>query len=136
MKNFFYFFIIFIVYLSITSDNTSFVFDELEESNSYYVEIENLNTNNISCIENLNIQAIEIEINPIYKIDKVFFYKDLNFFIRNVIRRLKDKGYYIEANKYLIEPIKIKNILVFNNKNKILEELETCNLTIKTLAKN
>lgn len=136
MKNFFYFFIIFIVYLSITSDNTSFVFDEVEESNSYYVEIENLNTNNISCIENLNIQAIEIEISPIYKIDKVFFYKDLNFFIKNVIRRLKDKGYYVEANKYLIEPIKIKNILIFNNKNKILEEREKCNLTIKTLAKN
>ena len=136
MKNFFYFFIIFIVYLSITSDNTSLVFDEVEESNSYYVEIENLNTNNVSCIENLNIQAIEIEINSIYKIDKVFFYKDLSFFIRNVIRRLKEKGYYIEANKYLIEPIKIKNILVFNNKNKILEEVETCNLKIKTLDKN
>ena len=136
MKNFFYFFIIFIVYLSITSDNTSLVFDEVEESNSYYVEIENLNTNNVSCIENLNIQAIEIEINPIYKIDKVFFYKDLSFFIRNVIRRLKEKGYYIEANKYLIEPIKIKNILAFNNKNKILEEVETCNLKIKTLDKN
>ena len=136
MKNFFYFLILIIIYLSITSSSTSIVFDEEDESNSYYVEIENLNTNNISCIDNLNVQAIEIDINPIYKIDTIFFYKDLNFFIKNVVRRLKDKGYYIEANRYLIEPIRIKNILVFNNKNKILERIEICNLNIKTLAKN
>ncbi len=137
MKNFFYFFIIFIVYLSIASENTSIVFNEVEDDlNSYYLEIENLNTNNISCIENLNIQALEIDINNVYKMDRLFFYKNLNFFINNVIKRLKEKGYYMEANKYLIEPIKIKKVLVFNNKTKVIEILESCKLNYQITIKS
>ena len=128
MKKYVSLFIILILYLSIKSSKIETVFNDINELGSYYIETNNLNTNNLSCIDKLTIGSIEININPVYKIDKVFFYKNTNIFIKNVMKRLKDKGYYKEANRYLIEPIYIKRILVYNTKLKIIDVLNKCNI--------
>ena len=127
MRKYGLFFIVLILYLSSMNSNDITVFNDIDELNSYNIEL-NLNTNNMSCIENLNIQSIEININPVYKIDPVFFYKNKNFFIKNVIERLKENGYYSKAYNYLIEPIYIKQVLVFSTKSKIKEILNNCNI--------
>ena len=128
MKKGLWILIILLFYLSNNNTTEYFVFNDLDEINSFYIEVKNLNTNNLDCINNLNIQSLEIDINPVYKIDTVFFYKNTNIFINNVINRLKNKGYYSKANNYLIEPIYIKKVLVYNTKSKIINTLETCSI--------
>ena len=132
MKKYIVFFILLVLYLSIKEPTEHTVFNDINNLDSCYIETNNLNTNNLSCIDKLNIISLEININPVYKIDNVFFYKNTSIFIKNVMDRLKEKGYYREANKYLISPIYIKKILVYNINSKIIDVLNKCNIKYNT----
>ena len=131
MKKYVILFIILITSLSIKNTKEKLVFNNIDLVDSYLIEL-NINTNNLSCISKLNIHSVEIDINPVYKIDKTFYYKNTNIFIKDVINRLKEKGYTIKANKYLIEPIYIKRVLFYNKKSKIIDVLNECNIKINT----
>ena len=128
MKKVLIFMLFLTIYLSIDEPSIN-VFDEVNDNiDFYYVEIENLNTENLeACFTNLDIKSIEIKLNPLYDINSIFFYKNISFFKKNVINRLKEKGYYMEANKYLIQNININKVLVYNTKMEIMDSVNKCN---------
>lgn len=86
-----------------------------------YVSHKYLNIDNIKeYLKDLEIIAIEPEINPVY--NKILInYKTKEKFKTTLLNYLKKEGDYIDYNKYLIEPIKIKNVLVYSNIQKITE---------------
>ncbi|HPF83347.1 MAG TPA: hypothetical protein PLV83_04205 [Bacilli bacterium] len=130
-------FILMILFL-LRKEKSIIVFNELDvDSNAYYIIMDNLNTNNFNdYFKGLEVLCIYPNINPIYenKIKLNYIYDNINNFKIFYINSLKDKGYYIEANKYLLNPIIIRKVLVYGDiidiKNKIRGkkyELVRCN---------
>lgn len=129
MKNLFTFLILFIVYLALKEDTTLTVFDENNEDiyKMYIVEMDNLNTRNFNdYFKEFEVVLIKPDINKVYedKLDINYFGSDLEELKKYYINRLKDKGYYIEANKYLVMPIKIKKVMINSTMGKIYDYLK------------
>lgn len=130
MKNFLSTLILIIIYLSLNTEQTKTVFDVKEDSDIYdfyHIKMDYLYTNNFNELFNdIDIIYLKAYVNPIYdkKIDNIFFYKDIENFRKSYTQRLKDRGYYIEANKYLIKPIKIDSVLVYSSLNNIYDKID------------
>ena len=130
MKNFLSTLILLIIYLSLNTEQTRTVFDEEKDKDIYdfyYIEMDYLYTNDFEDIfNNIEIISLTAYVNPVYakNINNTFFYKDIETFRKNYIKRLKDKGYYMEANKYFLKPIKIERVLLYSSLNKIYEEID------------
>jgi membrane-associated protease RseP (regulator of RpoE activity) len=87
------------------------------------VQIDNLNTENFKAyFSNMKVLLIYPYINPVYedKISMVYVYKSIDKFKEYYIDKLKNLGYYAEANKYSYTPIKISGVVIYSN----LEELK------------
>lgn len=125
--------IIFIIYLSLKEEKVKTVFSEELNNDlymTYYIEMDNLNSNNFNdYFKNFDIVALIPDINPIYKdkINIIYFYKDIDDFKKNYIKRLKEKDYYIEANKYMIKPIKINRVITYSSINDIYDSISLNN---------
>ena len=130
MKDIITFLILLILCILIEDVDTNYVFDELENQDIvkiYNLEIENLDTNNFSeVVKGLDVITIRPYINPVYedKILKVFMYEDINTFKKTYINYLKQKGFYNEANKYILRPIILERISVNASLNEIYDVLE------------
>ena len=130
MKRFSVVIILILMFFSLKEDNFKAVFNDRENSDNvlaYYVTIEGLNTNNFDVyFEDIKVLAIIPYVSPIYeeKIRIVYFYKNIDDFRQYYIRKLKEKGFTMEANKYLISPIKINKVLVYDSLAKIYSKLE------------
>lgn len=96
------------------------------DTNSYdqiLTQIDNLNTDNFKdYFSNMKVLLIYPYINPVYedKISMVYVYKSIDKLKEYYIDKLKNLGYYAEANKYLYTPIKINGVVIYSN----LEELK------------
>ena len=142
MKNFLSTLILIIIYLSLNIEQTKTVFDVKEDSDIYdfyHIKMDYLYTNNFNELFNdIDIIYLKAYVNPIYdkKIDNIFFYKDIENFRKSYIQRLKDRGYYIEANKYLIKPIKIDSVLVYSSLNNIYDKIDFKNKKYEIMKDN
>lgn len=125
--------LIFIIYLSLKEEDAKTVFSADLNNDlymTYYIEIDNLNSNNFNNYFNdLDVVALIPDINPVYKdkINIIYFYKDIDDFKKNYIKRLKEKGYYTEANKYIIKPIKINRVIINSSINDIYDSISVNN---------
>lgn len=130
MRKFLSTFILLIIYLSLKDSEIKTVFNEINDSDvykNYCLEISNLNTFNFNDYFN-SIEVIGIipNINKLYqdKINFIYLDNDIEKFKRLYIRKFKEKGYYKEANKFLILPIKIEQVLVCSSINEIYDKID------------
>lgn len=129
MKNFISTLILIIIYLALKQDNTMTVFDEKDDYDiymTYMIEMEYLDTSNFNeYFRNMSVLAITPYINPVYenKLRITYFDDDIDGLRKYYIKKLKEKGYYIEANKYLIMPIRIKEVMIYSSMNEIIEKI-------------
>ena len=129
MKDLITFLILLIVCMLIEEPTTQTVFDELENQDivkNYYIEIDNLNTNNFKEYFNgLEVVALIPYINPVYKdrLVEFYMYDGIYNFRKKYINILKQNGYYQEANKYILRPIVIEKVLVNASLNDIYDTL-------------
>lgn len=125
--------LILVIYLSLKEETTKTVFSDNIDNDvyrMYHIEMDNLNSHNFNdYFSSMDVIVIEPSINPIYKnkIDIVYFYKNIDDFKEYYIKRLKEKGYYIEANKYLLNPININKIIAFTSINSIYDNISKLN---------
>lgn len=129
MKDFFSILFLIIVYLSLNVNDSVTVFDDLSDDDIekfYYIEMDYLYSNDFDkYFKDINIILVETNINPVYKnkINNIYFYKNSELLRKDYLDRLRNKGYYFEANKHLISPIKINRVLAYTSKNKIYDNI-------------
>lgn len=130
MKDIITFLVLLILCILIDEPTTKTVFNELENQDVvkiYLLEVEGLNTNNFKeYIKDLDVLTIMPYTNPIYeeRMIKVFIYYDIDKFKKSYINNLKRNGFYNEANKYILRPIKLEKISVNASLNKIYDVLK------------
>lgn len=121
--------ILFVICLSLKEEKTKTVFNNQIDNDiymTYYIEMENLNTNNFNnYFSKIEVVALVPYVNPIYedKLNIIYFYKNIEDFKKSYLRILKEKGYYIEANKYLLKPIRINKVIVYSSINAIYDSV-------------
>lgn len=116
-------FILFVFFLLFINNPSMPVFNEIKlESNTYILEFpnQNISTNNFDLYFNdINVIWIEPYINDLYKIKKIYQFKDIQTFKNDVINELIKSNYKNESINLNISGIIIKKIKVNCDLDKI-----------------